>query len=155
MSATTALKIPLAPRERQLLEALADGSTLAAAAEHIGLREMTAKGYLQHAKEKLGGMRRTAAAIATAYATKSITPPDLLDVEGLCISREQRVLVPLVVRGERTAEIAAAVRRPAALVSEDIRGLMAALGARNSAHLAKLAWQYRLLTREEVLAWKL
>ncbi|MEV1081951.1 hypothetical protein AB0I98_27490 [Streptomyces sp. NPDC050211] len=83
MTTTTVARIVLAPRERQILEGLADGNTLAAVALDLKIREGTGAGYLKLAKRKLHGVSENAAALAVGYATDAIARPDLLDPEGL------------------------------------------------------------------------
>ncbi|MFI6285146.1 response regulator transcription factor [Streptomyces sp. NPDC051018] len=56
--------ITLAPRELDVLSCVAAGSTNAAAAERLGLRPETVKGYLRSAMRKLGAHTRLEAVVA-------------------------------------------------------------------------------------------
>ncbi|MFE0645911.1 response regulator transcription factor [Streptomyces sp. NPDC058877] len=60
-----ALGVSLTPRETDVLAAVATGATNARAAERLGLRPETVKGYLRSAMRKLGARTRTEA-VATA-----------------------------------------------------------------------------------------
>lgn len=153
MTTTTAARIILAPREQQVLEGLADGSTLAAVALNLQIRESTAAGYLKLTKRKLHGVSKNAAALAVGYTTQAITRPELLDPAPLYLPPEQRQLVPLVARGIRGAQMAAVLKRPASVVRRDGRGLRANLQARNAAHVITRAWQYQVLTAQQVSSW--
>ncbi|MET7319548.1 hypothetical protein [Streptomyces sp. NPDC005549] len=151
---TTAIaRIILAPRERQIIEGLCDGSTLAAVAQELTIREGTAAGYLKLAKRKLHGVSDNAAAIAVGYATEAIARPKLLDPEELVLPLEQRQLVPFVARGMHSAQMATELRRPVAIVRRDGRDLMSNFRAKNPAHVVTRAWQYQILTAEQVISW--
>ncbi|WP_327352752.1 hypothetical protein [Streptomyces sp. NBC_01304] len=157
---STVARVILAPRERQVLEGLADGSTLAAVALDLKVREGTAAGYLKLAKAKLYGMGDLAAALAVGYATEAITRPELLDPTALNLPEKQRDLVPLVAQGMRAVQMATKLNRPIGDVRRDGRDLMANLGGtpdcpkiRNQAHLVTRAWQYQVLTADQVIAW--
>ncbi|KPI06241.1 regulatory protein LuxR [Actinobacteria bacterium OK074] len=151
--AVTVARIVLAPREKHVLEGLADGGTLAEVALGLGIRPGTASDYLRTAKRKLRGADEDATALAIAYATLALDPPEPLELGELYIPRQQRDLVPLAVAGMRAADMAVELRRPVDVVRRDVRGLTANLRARSPAHLVKRAWQYRLVTAEQVLAW--
>ncbi|MFD7897574.1 hypothetical protein [Streptomyces sp. NPDC059743] len=153
MTSTIIAKAVLAPRERQVFEGLATGSTLAVVALDLKIREGTAAGYLKIAKTKLHGVSETAAAIAVGYATRAITHPPLLDPETLFLPREQRDLVPLIARGLGPAQIATELNRPITGVRADGRGLLTILGARNRNHLITRTWQFQILTVELVAGW--
>ncbi|WP_327436060.1 LuxR C-terminal-related transcriptional regulator [Streptomyces sp. NBC_01201] len=153
MTAPTIATIELAPRERQVLEGLSDGSTLATVALNLKIREGTARGYLKLAKRKLHGASENATALAIAYATNAITCPALLDPEGLFLTREQRDLIPLIGRGMPAGTMASELKRPVAIVRRDGRDLLTNLGATNPAHAIRRAWQYQALTADQVIAW--
>ncbi|MEU1273504.1 hypothetical protein [Streptomyces sp. NPDC005799] len=155
MTTTAVARIVLAPRERQVLEGLADGSTLAVVALDLKIREGTAAGYLKLAKRKLHGVGENAAALAVGYATEAITRPDLLDPAGLFLPREQRDLVPLIARGLTAAQILTELkpRRTIDIIRRDGRDLMTNLGAKNRAHVITRAWEYEVLTADQVIAW--
>ncbi|MGW7283161.1 hypothetical protein ACWGIV_33815 [Streptomyces sp. NPDC054844] len=150
---TTVAKIILAPREREVLVGLADGETLPEVACRLNIRRDTAAGYLKFARQKLHGVSDIPAAVAVAYATEAITRPDLRDPELMDLPREQRRLVPLIALGAPPGEMAAALRRPLATVRHDGRELLRNLNAKNRAHVVSRAWQYRILTADQVLAW--
>ncbi|MFI0219055.1 LuxR C-terminal-related transcriptional regulator [Streptomyces lydicus] len=150
---TTVTKVILTPRERQILEGLADGSMLAAVALHLHIREGTASEYLKLAKRKLHGVSETTAALAVAYATEAITQPQLLGSQSLHLLRGQRELVPLVARGMTVAQMATDLKRRVDVIRRDGRQLLVNLQARNPAHLVTRAWQYQILTAEEVIEW--
>lgn len=150
---TTVARVSLALRERQVVEGLSDGSTLAAVAQDLKIREGTAAGYLKLAKRKLRGVRDNAAAIAVGYATKAIARPKLLDAEQLLLPLEQRQLVPFIARGMRSVQMATDLKRPVNIVRRDGRELMVNLGAKNPAHVVHCAWQYGLLTESQVRVW--
>ncbi|WP_189549241.1 LuxR C-terminal-related transcriptional regulator [Streptomyces lavendofoliae] len=59
---------PLAPREVDVLTAVAAGATNAGAAERLGLRPETVKGYLRSAMRKLGAHTRLEAVVAARRA---------------------------------------------------------------------------------------
>ncbi|MFF1417974.1 hypothetical protein [Streptomyces sp. NPDC058280] len=145
--------VVLAPRERQVLEGLSAGSTLAVVALDLKIREGTAAGYLKLAKNKLHGVSETPAAVAVGYATRAITHPPLLDPETLYLPREQRDLVPLIARGMGPAEMATELDRPVTDIRSDGRGLLTNLGARNRTHLITRAWQFQILTPDLVAVW--
>ncbi|WP_418959864.1 LuxR C-terminal-related transcriptional regulator [Streptomyces tritici] len=60
--------VALAPRERDVLAAVATGATNAAAAERLGLRPETVKSYLRSAMRKLGARTRLEAVLAARAA---------------------------------------------------------------------------------------
>ncbi|WP_024756086.1 hypothetical protein [Streptomyces exfoliatus] len=153
MTTTTVARIELAPREKQVLEGLADGSTLVVVAERLRLRDGTARGYLQLAKRKLYGVSENSAALTVAYATGAVLPPQYRDREELYLPRDQMGLIPLIAQGNRATEIAIETKRPLEVVRRDARDLMSALGAKNPAHLVTRAWAYGLLTKELVQPW--
>ncbi|MEU3183618.1 helix-turn-helix transcriptional regulator [Streptomyces sp. NPDC006923] len=62
------LPVALAPREVDVLACVASGSTNAAAAELLGLRPETVKGYLRSAMRKLGTHTRLEAVVAARRA---------------------------------------------------------------------------------------
>ncbi|MFF5567692.1 hypothetical protein ACFY7Z_20415 [Streptomyces sp. NPDC012623] len=143
----------LAPRERQVLEGLSVGSTLAEVALNLKIREGTAAGYLKMAKNKLHGVSETPAAVAVGYATRALTHPPLLDPETLYLPREQRDLIPLIARGMGPAQMATELNQPVTAVRADGRGLLTNLGARNRTHLITRAWQVQILTSDLVAEW--
>ncbi|MFI9078770.1 LuxR C-terminal-related transcriptional regulator [Streptomyces sioyaensis] len=149
----TIAKVILAPRERQVLEGLADGSMLAAVAQSLKIREGTAAGYLKLAKRKLSGVSETAAALAIAYATASIDRPKLLDPAALYLPREQRDLVPLIAREMTAMQMATALNREVDVIRQNGRELLANLQARNRAHAITQAWKYQILTADQVIKW--
>lgn len=153
MTTTTVAKVTLAPRERQVLQGLAAGDTLAVVALSLKIREGTAAGYLTLAKKRLHGVSETASAIAVAYATEAIDRPPLLDPETLFLPREQRDLVPFIAQGMTAAQMATELNRPVTDVRADGRELLATLQARNRAHLITHAWQFQVLTADQVIAW--
>ncbi|MFF4543644.1 hypothetical protein ACFY1J_05265 [Streptomyces sp. NPDC001406] len=153
MTTTTVARITLAPREQQVLEGLADGSTLAVVALDLKIREGTAAGYLKLAKRKLYGMSENAAALAVAYTTEAITRPQLLDPEALFLPDDQRDLVPLLARGMAAAQMATELKRPVDIIRRDGRDLLTNLRARNRAHAIKRSWELQVLTAEQVVAW--
>ncbi|MFE0257277.1 LuxR C-terminal-related transcriptional regulator [Streptomyces sp. NPDC059010] len=146
-------KIRLAPREREVVEGMADGSTLTEVAADLLIKPGTASGYLKLAKTKLHGMREIEAAIAVGYATNTITHPDALDPDRLTVPKEQLDLVPLIGQGKTSAQIAVELKRGLGVIRCDEQDLLANLGARNRAHAIKRAWQYRILTAQQVIAW--
>ncbi len=149
----TVAKIHLAPRERQVVEGMANGSTLADVAADLKIKVGTASGYLKLAKAKLHGVTEIEAALAVGYATEAITRPDLLDPEGLNLPKEQRELVPLISQGMTSAQMAAKLKRQYDVINRDSQDLLSNLGAKNRAHAVKRAWQYRILTADRVIAW--
>ncbi|CAL9360068.1 hypothetical protein SUDANB105_00645 [Streptomyces sp. enrichment culture] len=153
MTTTTVAKVVLARRERQVLQGMASGKSLAEVAVNLKIRESTAAGYLKLAKHKLRGVSETAAAVAVGYATEAIERPPLLDAEALFMPREQRDLVPLIARGMAASEMATELSRPVTDVRADGRELLLAIGARNRSHLITRAWQFQLLTASQVVAW--
>ncbi|MFB6533080.1 LuxR C-terminal-related transcriptional regulator [Streptomyces noursei] len=150
---TTVVRYLLAPRERQVIEGLAEGDTVAAVARSLGLAESTAAGYLKLAKKKLRGTRDISAAVAVGYALRAIGQPVPLDPGAVCLLPEERELVPLIARGLGPAEMASEVRRPLNIVRRDGRRLLVGLGAKNRPHVVKRAWQVGILTEEQVTAW--
>ncbi|WP_275466368.1 LuxR C-terminal-related transcriptional regulator [Streptomyces noursei] len=150
---TTVVKYLLAPRERQVIEGLAEGDTVAAVARSLGLTESTAAGYLKLAKKKLHGTRDISAAVAVGYALRAIARPVPLDPGAVFLLCEERELVPLIARGLGPAEMASEVHRPLNIVRRDGRRLLVGLGAKNRPHVVKRAWQFEILTEEQVTAW--
>jgi DNA-binding CsgD family transcriptional regulator len=67
-AAAREMPIGLAPRELDVLSCVASGSTNAAAAELLGLRPETVKGYLRAAMRKLGAHTRLEAVVAARRA---------------------------------------------------------------------------------------
>ncbi|MFJ3710373.1 MULTISPECIES: hypothetical protein [unclassified Streptomyces] len=153
MIAMTVAKIILASRERQVLEGLAVGKALSVVALDLKIREGAAADYLKVAKVKLHGVSDAPSAVAVGYATNSITRPPLLDRELLFLPREQRLIVPLVARGLAPAQMATELDRPVADVRADGRELLMTLRACNRSHLMTKAWQYRVLTADQVIPW--
>ncbi|WP_432097652.1 LuxR C-terminal-related transcriptional regulator [Streptomyces sp. bgisy100] len=146
-------RVFLAPREQQVLEGLAVGSALGAVARSLKISEGTASGYLKTAKRKLHGVRETPTAVAVGYTTNAITRPPLLDPEALFLPREQRDMVPLIARGAGVERMATELERPVAEVRADGRALLASLRAHNPCHLITRAWQFEILTADQVIAW--
>ncbi|MFE7276890.1 LuxR C-terminal-related transcriptional regulator [Streptomyces sp. NPDC057623] len=146
-------KIRLAPRERQVVEGMADGHALTKVAADLKIKPGTASGYLKLAKSKLHGMSEIEATIAVGYATDAITHPDLLDPDKLTLPTEQRELVPLIGQGKSSAQMAAELKRGFGFIGSDEQDLLANLGAKNRAHAIKRAWQYQILTAQQVIAW--
>ncbi|MFF3974442.1 response regulator transcription factor [Streptomyces rubiginosohelvolus] len=66
--ASTARQVRLAPREVDVVACVAAGATNAAAAERLGLRPETVKGYLRSAMRKLGAHTRLEAVVAARRA---------------------------------------------------------------------------------------
>ncbi|MEV5338337.1 LuxR C-terminal-related transcriptional regulator [Streptomyces sp. NPDC052676] len=153
MTTTTIAKVVLARREQQVLQGLAAGKTLAEVALDLKIREGTANGYLKLARNKLRGVSDTAAAVAVGYITEAIDRPPLLNPEALFLPREQRDLIPLIARGMTASQMATELNRPVAEVRADGRDLLLALQARNRAHLITRAWQFRILTADQVTPW--
>lgn len=150
---TTVARVILAPRERQVLEGLADDSMLAEVALSLTIREGTASGYLKLAKRKLHSVSETAAALAVAYTTKAIDRPQLMDPDSLYLPREQRDLVPLIAQEMTAAQMATALKREVAIIRRDGRELLANLRARNRAHAITRAWTYQILAAGQVIEW--
>ncbi|TXL87700.1 hypothetical protein [Streptomyces sp. IB2014 016-6] len=165
---TTIVRVTLAPREQQVVEGLADGSTLSTVARNLKIRQGTASGYLKFAKRKLHGVSENTAALAVGYATGAITRPDLLAPGTLDLPREQLDLVPLIARGMTIAQMATELKRSpgthqlkpettgtpsVTIIRRSIGELTANLQARNRAHLITRAWQYQILTVDQVTAW--
>ncbi|MEV5445542.1 LuxR C-terminal-related transcriptional regulator, partial [Streptomyces sp. NPDC052644] len=61
-------RVGLAPRELDVLAAVATGATNADAARRLGLRPETVKGYLRSAMRKLGAHTRLEAVVAARRA---------------------------------------------------------------------------------------
>lgn len=152
MTTTTTAKVVLAPRERQVLQGLAAGNTMAAVALDLKIRHGTAEGYLKLAKNKLH-VSETVSAVAVGYATEAIQRPPLLDPEALFLPHEQRDLLPLVAQGMAATQMAVELGRPVTDVRKDGRELLLSLQAHNRAHLITRAWQFRVLTAGQVIAW--
>ncbi|MFF2503485.1 hypothetical protein ACFVTY_08930 [Streptomyces sp. NPDC058067] len=89
---------------------------------------------------------------AIAYATHSITWPELLEPEELFLPREQRDIVPLLAQGMTHPMTAAELDRPLNVVRAEGRRLLVDLGARSRGHVVKEALQFQLLTAEQVIA---
>lgn len=155
MTTSRLMKITLAPRERELLEALAAGVTLSVAARNMAISQGTASGYLKNAKSKLHGASETPAAVAIAYATEAITRPELRDPETLFLPREQRDLVPLIARGLTPGQMVNELspKPNVAVVRRHGRELLVNLRALSRAHLITRAWEYQVLTAEQVTSW--
>ncbi|AIA06715.1 LuxR C-terminal-related transcriptional regulator [Streptomyces noursei] len=153
MRTTTVARVTLAPRERQVLEGLADGNMLAAVALRLSIREGTASGYLKGAKRKLYGVSENAAALAVGYTTEAISRPSLLDPETLFLPENQRDIVPLLARGMTAAHMAAELKRPVDIIRRGIRDLLTNLRAKNRVHAVKRLWELQLLTAEQVTEW--
>ncbi|MFC9856181.1 MULTISPECIES: LuxR C-terminal-related transcriptional regulator [unclassified Streptomyces] len=153
MIASPVTKIVLAPREREVLEGLAAGDTLAEVAGGLDIRKTTAAGYLLLAKKKLYGARDTAAAVAVGFAVEAITQPPLLDPVKRHLLREQRALVAFIARGLGPAQMAREQNRPVTDVRADGRELLKSLQARNRPHLITRAWQFQILTAGQVTSW--
>ncbi|WP_282687967.1 MULTISPECIES: helix-turn-helix transcriptional regulator [unclassified Streptomyces] len=66
--ASTAREVRLAPREVDVVACVAAGATNAGAAERLGLRPETVKGYLRSAMRKLGAHTRLEAVVAARRA---------------------------------------------------------------------------------------
>lgn len=66
--ASTAREVRLAPREVDVVACVAAGATNTAAAERLGLRPETVKGYLRSAMRKLGAHTRLEAVVAARRA---------------------------------------------------------------------------------------
>ncbi|WP_254885903.1 helix-turn-helix transcriptional regulator [Streptomyces sp. NA02950] len=143
----------LSPREQQIFEYLADGSSLAEVGLRLGIRQNTVQSYLSLAKLKLGAKSENAAALAAAYALGGLPQPKPLDPSELSLPREQLALVPLLAQGMRVSQMASVLKRPVSIIRRDARGLMKNLRARNAAQTVKRTWQYQLLTADQVLEW--
>ncbi|MBT2405588.1 MULTISPECIES: LuxR C-terminal-related transcriptional regulator [unclassified Streptomyces] len=153
MTTRSVAQVVLTSRERQVLQGLAAGDPIAKVAQDLTIREGTATGYLKLAKNKLHGVSETPAAVAVGYAIEAIARPCLLDPEALYLPSEQRALVPLIARGMGPAQMAAELHRPVADVRADGRELLTNLQARNRTHLITRAWEFEILTTDQVTAW--
>ncbi len=145
--------VALSPHEQQVLQGLAAGDALATVAATLKISTDMATSYLGLAKSKLFGMADAPAVIAVAYAVEAIPPPPPRDASGLDLSRAQRDLVPLVAQGMTDIQLAISVDRSENEVRAACRGLLRKLPARNRAHVVTRGWQYRLVTKGQVLAW--
>lgn len=142
----------LSPRERKVLERVAGGASLGQIVEELDIREGTVMGYLKAAKVKLHGVKMTPSAVAVGYATQSISRPQLT-TEALTLSRDLRLLVPLIAMGWSLAEIASWRRLKVYKVQSDCHRLHTILQARSRPHMVTRAWQYKILTEQQVTEW--
>lgn len=88
--------IHLAPTERAVLEALADGAEIAEAATALGIKPSTASSYLRSARRRLHDAGSAPWAVAIAYAVNAISTPPKLNPADLDLSRARRSLVPFL-----------------------------------------------------------
>ncbi|WP_405749349.1 LuxR C-terminal-related transcriptional regulator [Streptomyces sp. NBC_01411] len=153
MTTSTVAKINFAPREKQVVQGVADGQTVPEIALSLSIGAHTVAGYLKLAKLKIPGANSNPSIVAVSYATDSIPAPKLLDLTDLCLPGKQLDLVPLTAQGMRPKQMAGFLNRDIDVVRRDARDLMTNLQAKNPAHAVKRAWQYQLLTAEQVLAW--
>jgi DNA-binding CsgD family transcriptional regulator len=137
------MTVPLSLREQQLLQHLAAGVSLTAAAVGMGIAEETAKSYLHVAKGKLS-RRTTPALVHAAYLAGSLPLPDHID-DAPDIGWDRLALLQHIITGKSASQIAADTRRPVAIVRRDVRLLLVDLRAENTAHAVTRAWALGLL----------
>ncbi|MGW6605421.1 LuxR C-terminal-related transcriptional regulator [Streptomyces sp. NPDC055036] len=145
--------IDLAPRERQVLERVANGVELFDVALDLSIGRGTAASYLQSARKKLHGVRSTRAAVAVGIVTRAITAPTLLDPGELSLPRPQLEIALLKAQGMSLSQIATTLDRPRTEVNADGIKLSAALDARNDNHLVTRMWALWVLDAEQVAKW--
>ncbi|MGW3163299.1 helix-turn-helix transcriptional regulator [Streptomyces sp. NPDC001142] len=143
---TTAL-LQLTPGEKHLVQLLADGLTLAAAADQLGIAPGTAASRSATARDK-AGVSGVGGLVHEAYVSGAIDPPQAAadsDDAPVCLPDEQSAVLVLMAKGMDAKVMSTELRRPVALVRRDARAVMAAIGAVNPAHAITRAWQLGLL----------
>jgi DNA-binding CsgD family transcriptional regulator len=70
-------QVTLSPREREILQLVAEGSTNAEVAERLGISRETVKTMLHRSFEKLGAHRRSEAVSEAQRLGLLLRPPDL------------------------------------------------------------------------------
>ncbi|MFF5719275.1 DUF6415 family natural product biosynthesis protein [Streptomyces buecherae] len=153
MSTNKPPAIHLAPRERAVLQGLADGLLISEVARSLGISDGTADGYLRSARRRLHEVRDTPPAVAIAYAHAALDPPPPQDRKRLFLPHDRRYLVPLLAQGMTAPQISRNLSLPLEDVRQEAREALRGVGARNRAHFVKQAWAYRLLTTQHVLDW--
>lgn len=133
----------LSPREREIVQELAGGSSLSMAAETLGISKLTAKGYRDTARNKLGCLVVAPAMVAAAYDAGALEIP-AHDGSVVEMTDEQRELLPLLIAGLSTAEMSKKLFQHIERVRFNLRGLVAALGGKDHAHAVTRAYQLGL-----------
>lgn len=112
-------------------------------------------GHASPRNRKLHGVSESPAAVAIAYATEAITRPEPRDPETLFLPREQRDLVPLIARGLTPGQMVNELspKPDVAVVRRDCRELRVNLRALSRVNLVSRAWEYKVLTAEQVTSW--
>ncbi len=72
------MSVRLSPRQKEIVQALADGTTQAVVAQQMGISLQTVKNHLTAARKS--NHATTTMALVTAYLQPNGTKPDLLDL---------------------------------------------------------------------------
>lgn len=115
---------PLSHREQQLLQHLAAGASLPAAARDMGNAPETAKSYLSVAKGTLS-RSETPALVHAAYLTGDLPRPDR-DADRPDIGWDRLALLQHIAAGKAATEVAADSHRPLPAVRRDMQQLQPA-----------------------------
>lgn len=141
---------PLSSREQEVLRQLAYGNTLRQVAGILRIKEGAAQFRLRTAKAKLHGVRTTSTAIAVGYATRSLPRPPILGRLIRNFPDELRVLVPVIAQGKSAKQIASHFSMSIVEVRADCHRLLTSLQAKNRPHMITRAWQYQILTEQQI-----
>ncbi|MFD9356421.1 LuxR C-terminal-related transcriptional regulator [Streptomyces sp. NPDC060031] len=135
--------VRLSRRERQIIQELAGGASLAMAAQTLGISKLTAKSYRDAARNKLGCPAMAPAMVAAAYDASALEIP-AHDGSVVEVTDEQRELLPLLIAGLSTTQMSKKLHQHIERVRSNLRHLMAALGGKGHAHMVTRAYQLGL-----------
>lgn len=139
--------VPLTDRELEAVELAADGLTVNAIANRLGVKAGAVQSRLKFARSKTGSVRTTAL-VHNAYASKQLARPSAEDPEELS-EDELRVLCYLA-EGLTFVEMKARVSWPGHRLRDAYNDLLVALGATyRPAYAIKRGWAMGHLGQEE------
>ncbi|MEV0220744.1 LuxR C-terminal-related transcriptional regulator [Streptomyces sp. NPDC050704] len=150
MSAHRIAVQPLALREKEILQRIAQGKTTVEAASDMDLSAGSVKAHLVLIGGRLGVLSRPAM-VHLAYGYGQMDVPKPLKRVVVLTEPQQKVLEGIA--DDRTVEeIAGQEQRPLADVRKDARLMVRALGASSPPHAVTRAWQFGLLGNVPALA---
>ncbi|MFD3328587.1 LuxR C-terminal-related transcriptional regulator [Streptomyces sp. NPDC058701] len=135
--------VRLTRREGQVVQELAEGGSLRSAAEKLGITLSTAKSYCNDAARKLGCSAVHPVLVAAAYDAQVLEIPDSEGTE-VVLTDGERELLPLLIAGLSTVQMARKTYRHINGVRHDLRGLIVALGGETPAQAVTRAYQLGL-----------
>ncbi|MFI6527706.1 hypothetical protein [Streptomyces uncialis] len=127
------------------MRGLADGLTLEAVAQHLGLGIYAVQSRFEKARRALGCCPHgTGEAVAIAYARGELPLPTR-STRPFELSLAEHTVIRPMAEGRPVQEIAARTHQPLAVARRRVRGLWERMGATNRAHAVTQAYALRLV----------